>query len=195
MAGCLFLFRCCKKGFNVLSIVNRIREIREGTAIYILGTFVSSFFLSMSTFIDKSLFLAACHRRRLHNFLIWFVFSRSRTCSAPGRQRRAKPLQGPLFLCISQCFLSSATFRYGGIATFRHRGVFLSRLPSSPVTYFSHVPFRFLMFLFVFWPQVDRDVRQAAAIALKNTVRGKWSPNPELNMPATFPPEHKATFR
>ncbi|CAN0190200.1 unnamed protein product, partial [Laminaria digitata] len=43
--------------------------------------------------------------------------------------------------------------------------------------------------------QVDRDVRQAAAIALKNTVRGKWSPNPELNLPSTFPPEHKATFR
>lgn len=43
--------------------------------------------------------------------------------------------------------------------------------------------------------QVDRAVRQAAAIALKNTVRGKWSPDPEGKTPATFLPEHKATFR
>ncbi|CAN0027766.1 unnamed protein product, partial [Hapterophycus canaliculatus] len=52
-----------------------------------------------------------------------------------------------------------------------------------------------LLLQIVVEPQVDRAVRQAAAIALKNTVRGKWSPDPEAKTPATFLPEHKATFR
>ncbi|CAN0035564.1 unnamed protein product, partial [Ectocarpus fasciculatus] len=48
-----------------------------------------------------------------------------------------------------------------------------------------------LLLQIVVEPQVDRAVRQAAAIALKNTVRGKWSPDPEAKTPATFLPEHK----
>ncbi|CAM9092964.1 unnamed protein product [Pylaiella littoralis] len=52
-----------------------------------------------------------------------------------------------------------------------------------------------LLLQIVVEPQVERAVRQAAAIALKNTVRKRWSPKPEESTPATFSPEHKATFR
>lgn len=52
---------------------------------------------------------------------------------------------------------------------------------------------------YLFLCQVERGVRQAAAIALKNTVRRRWSPHPQADPntepPAAFPPEHKATFR